>query len=84
MVNIYKYPLMIGYNCMNLPRGAKILHVADQCGVLTMWVEQPAFVDLEIRNFVVRATGEQFHNRNTTHLGTAISDSFVWHLYEVF
>lgn len=84
---IYKYPLGLGLNPMNLPDSSQIRSIADQRGVITMWVE----VDYERkemsrRYFDVVATGVPFHYSNGyNYLGTVLQHGgeLVWHVYEV-
>jgi len=77
-VQILKYPL--GYGLNSVPAG-KILEVGIQHGNLTVWIEvQENRVDFQ--NLEVKATGEGFNAAGLKHVGTAVSDLFVWHVYK--
>lgn len=85
MRNIFKYDLMIGYNTLYLPERSKVIHVAEQYGNLTMWVEQPVATHEPNRNYtyVVHGTGQFVNDNNAVHVGTALmSSGLVWHVYE--
>jgi len=83
MRTIYKYDLFIGYNSLYLPDGYKVLHVAEQYGSLTMWVEQSIQNSPSYRTFNVHGTGHQIPDDNAVHVGTALmSSGLVWHVYE--
>lgn len=85
MRTIFKYDLMIGYNSLYLPDGYKVVHVAEQYGNLTMWVEQPAMQhSAGTHTFQVYGTGHQISDDRAVHVGTALMTSgLVWHVYEV-
>ena len=83
---IYKYPipalLAITYE---MPEDAKLLHVADQHGVPTMWFEVDKDKLSESREFVVIGTGHEIHEEPwyvLNHIGSTMSGVFVWHIYE--
>ena len=83
MRTIYKYDLMIGYNSLYLADGYKVVHVAEQCGSLTMWVEQTIGNSSSYRTFNVYGTGHQIPDDNAVHVGTTLmSSGLVWHVYE--
>lgn len=79
---IYKYPLLVGYNCISLPLEAEIVHIAHQHGQLQMWVEQDPTRPLSQRQFNVYGTGYPICNNNEMHLATVLVDDLVWHIYE--
>jgi hypothetical protein len=83
MRTIYKYDLMIGYNSLYLADGYKVLHVAEQYGNLTMWVDQTIGNSASYRTFNVYGTGHPIPDDNAVHVGTALmSSGLVWHVYE--
>lgn len=84
MRTIFKYDLMLGYNSLYLPDGYKVVHVAEQYGNLTMWVEQPAMQhSARAHTFNVYGTGQQIPDDRAVHVGTALMNSgLVWHVYE--
>ena len=84
MRTIFKYDLIIGYNSLYLPDGYKVVHVAEQYGNLTMWVEQPDMQhSASAHTFQVYGTGHQISDDRAVHVGTALMTSgLVWHVYE--
>ena len=85
MRTIFKYDLMIGYNSLCLPERSKVIHVAEQYGNLTMWVEQPVVTHEPNKNYIfnVHGTGHFLIDNNAVHVGTALmSSGLVWHVYE--
>lgn len=83
MRNIYKYDLMLGYNSLYLADGYKVLHVAEQYGNLTMWVEHTIGNLASHRIFNVYGTGQPIPDDRAMHVGTALMTSgLVWHVYE--
>ena len=83
---IFKYPICIGRNTLSLPKGSKILHVAEQRGQLCMWIEQDTTKPQVYRNFQVYGTGKSFGSDRAvepTFVGTALVNDFVWHVYEL-
>lgn len=80
MKQVLKYPLTLGCNDLSIPPDAKIVLVGNQHGNLTMWVEvQPGpFIT---RRFMVYGTGHIIPFEEV-HIGSAIMDSFVWHVFE--
>jgi hypothetical protein len=76
---IYKFPLKGLRNQVDLPRGARIIHVdiqpiADGGALLFIWAEVNALEPNETRQIDVRPTGQQ---PGRVHLGTV-----VWHVYD--
>jgi hypothetical protein len=84
MRTIFKYDLMIGYNSLYLPDGYKVVHVGEQYGNLTIWVEQDA-TDTKHGIYCylyVYGTGQQFFDTGAVHVGTVLmSNGLVWHVY---
>ena len=85
MKSVYKYPLQISaLNIVQMPSGARVLHVADQAGVTTVW----ALVDPEVekvvnRYFWVFGTGQPIDDPDPlAYLGTSMAGGFVWHVFE--
>lgn len=84
MRRIYKYPLHISHSqTVAIHDGAKVLHVDNQYGVLTMWAE----VNVSDTNptvyetVYVVGTGNPVPDMAKHHLGSVIIDPFVWHVY---
>lgn len=85
---VFKYPLSIqsGIQQLMLPRGAAVLHVGQQEGGLQLWALCAPAAPLEKRHFIVAGTGWLLHFTATpqSYLGTVQSDSYVWHVFEVW
>lgn len=91
MKAIYKY-VMTGPEgsgqCIQMPKNAKILHVADQRNQLCLWAEVDTEQPLEERSFFVAATGQDISFSKSAprqHLGTVLMfhGELVLHVYEV-
>lgn len=82
---IYKYPLalMNGVQEIEMPHGAKIVHVAGQHEIPTLWAEVLPTAELVKREFVVYGTGHTIMFSDHKYIGTAHCPPFAWHVYEV-
>jgi len=76
---IFKYPLPVSDNL--IPAG-KPLHVGFQRGALHIWVEHENHMPDGEMSIAVLATGGSFAGDYLEYIGTAVSDEFVWHVYE--
>lgn len=83
MNSVWKYSLILqGINDLELPAGAKVLHVDEQDGIPQMWVlVDPESKAKEHRQFEIRGTGHPV-SEHRAYIGTWQSGSFVWHLFE--
>lgn len=84
MAVIWKFPLhMIGGELL-MPKRAKVLKVALQHGVLTLWVlVDPKETATQRRLFAVYGTGHEIDDTaRMTYLDTVFDGSFVWHVFE--
>lgn len=81
MRTIYKYPLALGMNVIDLPFGSSIEAVAQQHGTVAMWAEVNSENKPETRTFYVYGTGHPIP-AGFVYVGTAFGDPFVWHIYE--
>jgi len=83
MHTIYKYPIQItDRQIIELPNHSKIVHVGlDPEGNPCLWaeVDTDEYGFLELILFVV-GTGRPTPPA-TTHLGSFVQGSFVWHVY---
>ena len=90
MKTIYKYPISIGSNNIDLPKNSTILHFGmDDTGYPCIWV----LIDTkeeegETIHLKCIGTGwdldEILGDSNYAYIGTTImSNGFVWHLLEV-
>lgn len=90
MKTIWKYQLFYirEDNCVfNIPRGAKVVHVArvhEEGSVLSFWVEfdRADIFQKEQRKFTVFGTGHSIPQLSTYH-GTIIDNNLLLHLYEL-
>ena len=88
MRGVWKYPLGLDGHTQEheMPVGARVLAVGMQHNLPTMWAEVDPAADTEARRFVVFGTGHRIPTdveARLTYLGSAVSDAFVWHVYEL-
>lgn len=83
MKKVFKYPFNIGAFNLEMPYGAKILHVTDQNGTPCLWAEVSPDGQHELRRFVIQGTGHPIPEDGRFHVKTFLSGDFVWHLYEL-
>jgi len=82
---VYKYavPVSAGRrHPISVSTDARLLHVAEQHGEPTLWLETDPYEVQETREFQVIGTGWQVPEQ-TAYVGTAHCGAFVWHVYEV-
>jgi len=85
MRTIYKYNLTEGLQSLSLPEESRIVHVGEQHGWLTIWVEQPVqnTTPSTVRNINVYGTGQHVYDDAAVYVGTVLMTSgLVWHVYE--
>lgn len=97
MFTIYKYPIPFSemredrrdtFN-LDLPVGARILHVDYQHGNPFIWAMVEPSKFLESRSFFIAGTGQSLGDRAPfmvwTHISTFLSpdEDFVWHIFEI-
>lgn len=80
---VWKYTLGYGLNNLAMPAGARVVHVGDQHGLVTLWAEVDPAADREQRLFVFVGTGHDADGGE--YVGSAIvgGGALVWHVYEV-
>lgn len=90
MNTIYKYLLPItDLQGVDLPKGAKILHVGEQEGGISLWAQVDTEAEKENRVFKIVGTGHPIaagdRPQGLTFIGTVIQRSapLVWHIFEV-
>ena len=91
MKTIYKYSLydvidvFSGVVKLEMPKGAKILHVYSQQGRPCLLVLVDTANETEFRNFRIVGTGYEIDFDCSNHVGTWLQQDgvFVWHLFEV-
>ena len=68
---------------IDLPIGAKILHVDLQNGIPCFWVEvDPEQPKKEDRHFSLVGTGFPYNPAGVDYIGTFQQPPFVWHVFE--
>lgn len=82
---VWKYPLKIGQEVVELPFASEILSFKIQNEVPTIWVLiRDANVIKENRRFLVTGTGFEFSKHDYKFIGTDFSEgSYVWHCFEI-
>ena len=70
---------------LSLPKGAKVLSVAEQFGDVNMWVLVDNDAEFENRKFTLYGTGHHIHDDNIQFLGTVcmMGGRFVVHAFEI-
>ena len=81
---IWKYPIKLGPQTIDMPKGSVIRHFALQNDIPTLWVEVDSSAELVPRNFIIVGTGHTFENTSLTYIGTVVGHEgvFVWHLFQ--
>lgn len=86
MRTIHKYQIteLLRAVIVEMPKGAHVIAVAEQRGVLCLWAEVDDNEPLEARTFCLVRTGNPLQGDEGRHLGTAICNggALVWHVYE--
>lgn len=82
---IFKYTLLDAHTQLYLPSDAKFLCLQTQRQIPQMWfvVDMDKQDDLVQRNFIMRPTGEPYHESiNEVYVGT-FQGLFVFHVFEL-
>ena len=86
MSRIYKYPLQLTeQQKINMPTGAKVIHVAVQREAICLWAIVDPDQPVESRSFGILGTGQpDFNPKEMRHLVSVLmSDvTFGWHVFE--
>lgn len=84
---VYKYALeLTDMQSIYLSKGAKILHVDEQHGLLQLWAIVDPGGEPELRTIFLAGTGVEIPNpRELEHINTFLmmSGELVWHAFEV-
>jgi len=72
---------VVDFQTLNIPYGAKLLHIGTQQDIPTLWAAVNPEQPLENRRFWVVGTGGRIP-RDSTYVGTSVGSEFVWHIYE--
>ncbi len=79
---IYKYAVeRIG---AAMPLGAKILHVGEQNGQITVWADVDPHAGLVLRKIRIVLTGDRVPNGCGVehHIGTVFIDGYIYHIFD--
>jgi len=82
---IWKFPLeIVDSQALFLPKGAKILSVHDQAGVVCLWALVDPDKRRERRVIELSCTGGTVRSKDDDRkfIGTVVSGIFVWHFFE--
>lgn len=88
MNTIWKYELEIASQQVSIPKGAKILSVANQDGEICLWALVDQHAPTEERSIEVIGTGWDLKRdyksiaSELTFIGTVLVGSYVWHVFE--
>lgn len=85
MTTIWKYPLQVtDVQWVSMPEGARLLYVDYQAGDLSLWAMVDSKAPLRNRLIAVVGTGNPAptDQDGASYVGTAISGSFVWHVFD--
>lgn len=80
MKTIHKYPLQGFAGPQQVELTGDIVHIDDQAGVICIWAEAGT-QEPDKRYFEIIGTGHKVTDR-AIHVGSVLSGSFVWHIYE--
>lgn len=83
-MTVWKFVIEDPETTVSMPKGAKVLHVAEQRGDVCIWAEVDPTMPLEPRRFVVAGTGQMLPVYRGRHLGTVLlaGGALVFHVYE--
>lgn len=82
---IWKYDLKPSpIQFIEMPKGAYVLDVQEQHGVLRVWAQVDPYAPTEPRAFAIVGTGngEPPSLETSRHIATVQVGQFVWHVYE--
>jgi len=83
---IWKYELQVtDMQQVEVPKGAKLLSVANQNGALCLWAIVDASKPRETRHIEIIGTGNPVPTDmgvDRKFIGTAVINPFVWHVFE--
>ena len=81
---VWKYQLDLTARAQSLgmPTDAEVVHVQEQNGLPTLWVQVNVDEPLVVRTFCIFATGEDIAPAFTRYIGTVHIEWTVWHVYE--
>ena len=79
---IWKYPLRLGEQTLQVPEGAEALTAQMQGGRLTLWAKVNPEAEIGGRRVDVVGTGHPHpHIERWAYLASVQQDVFVWHVF---
>jgi hypothetical protein len=82
---VWKFPLARTVrNEVEMPGGAKVIEVAMQGGMVTLWAVVTPGGEPQERIFYTVGTGHRVSPDAHTHLGTVHEGPYVFHIFEGF
>ncbi len=83
-LTIWKFPLEIhGLQDINMPLGAKLLHVETQDNVPTLWAMVDPTQAKASRRIEIRGTGAPFYEANRIYISTYQNkEGCIYHAFE--
>lgn len=87
-MKVWKFSLSVEHAgrraTINMPKGAKIVHIANWGGAWSVWAEVDPDAPLVERTFTVIPTGLMDVPESGVYLETIFAPGgFVWHVYEI-
>lgn len=83
MLVIYKWQLTVSrHQEVVMQRGARILTVQNQGGMLCLWAIVNPEAPTESRYFSVFGTGHPHESFPQNYIGTCQQGQYVWHVFE--
>lgn len=85
MKTIYKYPLMLHDESIDMPVGAEILSLQAQIGRPVIWALVDTEQPLHKRRFRTYGTGNAIHDPDGRYIDTFQTHDgvMVWHVFEI-
>ncbi|MEC7161165.1 MAG: hypothetical protein VXW57_05065 [Pseudomonadota bacterium] len=82
---VFKYPVQLGAFSMDMPAGARVLHVDMQGAEPVMWARVNPSADIVRRRFYCAATGETLPRNAGGWIGTLKMQggALIFHVFEM-
>lgn len=86
MSAVWKFPLATALtdNALEMPKGAKVVHVGIQGERICLWAIVDMQAPVETRVFQIVGTGHEEVKEGMAHVGTVQQGPWVWHVFEVW
>ena len=82
MRTIYKYPLHVGRNEVEMPRNPQWLHVGEQQGQMMVWAAVEESESVHTYTINVVGTGADIPAEQVAfYIGTVQMNGYVWHAF---